>query len=44
MVGKMISFLLIWLFLMTVGLTAGKLVFDVPIEGSLVTVFLLLCA
>ena len=38
-VGKMVPFLIIGLFLMTVGLTAGKLIFDIAIEGSLAVVF-----
>ena len=38
-VGKMVPFLIIGLFLMTVGLTAGKLIFDIAIEGSLTVVF-----
>jgi len=37
--GKMIPFLLIGLILLTVGLTAGKLLFDVPMRGSLWLVF-----
>ncbi len=37
--GKMILFLLIGLLLLTVGLTAGKLIFDVPIRGDLSIVF-----
>jgi ABC-2 type transport system permease protein len=37
--GKMIPFLLIGLMLMTVGLTAGKLIFDVPMRGNLLIVF-----
>lgn len=37
--GKMIPFLVVGLVLMTVGLTAGKLVFDIPMEGSLLVVF-----
>ncbi len=37
--GKMIPFLFIGLFLMTVGLTAGKLIFDIPMRGSLWVVF-----
>lgn len=37
--GKMIPFLLIGLLLMTIGLVAGKLIFDISIEGSLLTVF-----
>ena len=38
-IGKMVPFLCIGMFLLTVGLTAGKLIFDVPIEGRLTTVF-----
>ena len=37
--GKMIPFLVVGLFLMAVGLTVGKLLFDIPIVGSLWTVF-----
>lgn len=37
--GKMIPFLIIGLLLMTVGLTAGKLIFDVPMRGNLLVVF-----
>jgi ABC-2 type transport system permease protein len=37
--GKMIPFLFVGLFLMTVGLTAGKLIFDIPMRGSLWVVF-----
>ena len=37
--GKMIPFLIIGLFLLTVGLTAGKLIFDVPMRGNLGIVF-----
>lgn len=37
--GKMIPFLIIGLLLMTVGLTAGKLIFDVPMNGNLLVVF-----
>ncbi|MCF8243808.1 MAG: ABC transporter permease [Saprospiraceae bacterium] len=37
--GKMIPFLFVGLLLLTVGLTAGKLLFDIPIEGSLWVVF-----
>ena len=37
--GKMIPFLIIGLLLLTVGLTAGKLLFDVPMRGNLVVVF-----
>jgi ABC-2 type transport system permease protein len=38
--GKMIPFLFIGLILLTVGLTAGKLLFDVPMVGNLGVVFL----
>ena len=37
--GKMVPFLFIGLVLLTVGLTVGKLLFDIPIEGSLWVVF-----
>ena len=37
--GKMLPFLVIGLVLLTVGLTVGKLIFDVPILGSLWVVF-----
>lgn len=37
--GKMIPFLIIGLLLMTVGLTAGKLIFNVPMRGNLLVVF-----
>lgn len=37
--GKLIPFLCIGLFLMALGLTVGKLLFDIPIVGSLWTVF-----
>ena len=37
--GKMIPFLIIGLILLTVGLTAGKLIFDVPMRGNLGVVF-----
>jgi ABC-2 type transport system permease protein len=33
--GKFVPFWLISLFIMTVGLTAGKLIFDIPLLGSL---------
>ena len=39
-VGKMVPFLCVGLFLLTVGLTAGKLIFDIPMVGSLGVVFL----
>jgi len=37
--GKMIPFLVIGMLLLTVGLTVGKLLFDIPIRGSLWVVF-----
>jgi ABC-2 type transport system permease protein len=37
--GKMLPFLFIGLFLLTVGLTVGKLIFDVPLRGNLGIVF-----
>ncbi|MBR9921360.1 MAG: ABC transporter permease [Bacteroidetes bacterium] len=37
--GKMIPFLIIGLLLLTIGLTAGKLLFDVPMRGNLIVVF-----
>lgn len=37
--GKQIPFLLIGLGLLTVGLTAGKILFDVPMRGNLLIVF-----
>lgn len=37
--GKMIPFLIIGLILLTVGLTAAKLLFNIPMRGSLVVVF-----
>jgi ABC-2 type transport system permease protein len=37
--GKMIPFLIIGLVLLTVGLTVGKLLFDVPMHGKLIIVF-----
>jgi ABC-2 type transport system permease protein len=37
--GKMIPFLLIGMILLTVGLTVGKIIFDVPIRGNLAVVF-----
>ncbi|MFT5168625.1 MAG: ABC-2 type transport system permease protein [Saprospiraceae bacterium] len=38
-IGKMIPFLIIGIFLLSAGLTAGKLIFDIPIRGSLLVVF-----
>jgi ABC-2 type transport system permease protein len=37
--GKMLPFLFIGLFLLTVGLVAGKLLFNVPMQGNLGVVF-----
>ena len=37
--GKMIPFLVVGIILLIVGLIAGKLIFDVPIRGSLLVVF-----
>jgi ABC-2 type transport system permease protein len=37
--GKMIPFLFIGLVLLTVGLIAAKLIFDIPMRGSLLLVF-----
>lgn len=37
--GKMLPFLVIGLVLLTVGLIAGKLIFDIPIRGNLGVVF-----
>lgn len=37
--GKMIPFLIVGLLLMVVGLSVGKLLFDIPMIGSLWTVF-----
>ncbi|MEL6251719.1 MAG: ABC transporter permease [Bacteroidota bacterium] len=37
--GKMVPFLVIGMLLMTVGLIAGKLIFDVPMRGNLALVF-----
>lgn len=37
--GKMIPFLIVGMAIMTVGLTVGKLLFDIPIRGSLVLIF-----
>lgn len=37
--GKMIPFLIIGLGLLTIGLIAGKIIFDIPIEGSLPLVY-----
>ena len=37
--GKMIPFLLIGLALLTVGLIAGKIIFDIPIRGNLGVIF-----
>ena len=38
-IGKMVPFLCIGLFLITVGMTAGKVIFDVPFRGSIALVF-----
>lgn len=37
--GKLIPFLCIGMFIMTVGLTVGKIIFDIPIAGSLGLLF-----
>ncbi|MEM1134653.1 MAG: ABC transporter permease [Bacteroidota bacterium] len=37
--GKLVPFLCVGLLLLTVGLTAGKLIFDIPMEGSLLLIF-----
>lgn len=37
--GKMIPFMIIGLLLLTVGLTAGKIIFDIPMRGNLLIVF-----
>ena len=37
--GKLIPFLIIGLVLLTIGLTAGKIIFGIPMVGSLWTVF-----
>jgi ABC-2 type transport system permease protein len=37
--GKMIPFVFIGMFLLIIGLTAGKLIFDIPMVGSLWVVF-----
>ena len=37
--GKMIPFLIIGMGLLVVGLTAGKIIFDVPMRGNLLVVF-----
>ena len=37
--GKMIPFLIIGFVLLTVGLAAGKLIFDVPMRGNMAVVF-----
>lgn len=39
MLGKLLPFLLIGLFDLTLGLTVGKLIFHIPIEGNLGIVF-----
>ena len=38
-IGKMIPFLILGLVLLTVGLIAGKIIFDIPMRGSLWVVF-----
>ena len=38
-IGKMIPFLIIGICLLAIGLTAGKLIFDIPIRGNLGIVF-----
>ncbi len=38
-IGKMIPFLIIGIALLTVGLTVGKILFDVPMRGNLAVVF-----
>lgn len=37
--GKLIPFLVVGLILLSVGLVAGKLIFDIPIRGNLLVVF-----
>ncbi len=37
--GKLLPFLIIGLLILTIGLTAGKLIFDIPIVGNLWVVF-----
>ncbi len=37
--GKLIPFLCIGLFILVVGITASKLIFDIPIKGSLLLIF-----
>lgn len=37
--GKLIPFLCVGLMLLTVGLTAGKLIFDIPMRGSIPLIF-----
>lgn len=37
--GKMIPFLIIGMLLLTLGLAAGKLIFDIPMRGNLLVVF-----
>jgi len=39
MIGKLIPFLIIGLFELALGLTIGKLIFDIPIRGSLLLLF-----
>ena len=38
-VGKMVPFLCVGMFLMVVGLTTGKLLFNIPLRGNLIVVF-----
>ena len=38
-IGKLLPFLVIGMVLMTVGLIAGKLIFDIPFRGNLVIIF-----
>lgn len=37
--GKLIPFLCVGLFILTAGLTIGKIIFDIPIRGSLALIF-----
>lgn len=37
--GKMIPFLIVGLMILTVGLTVGKIIFDIPMRGNLIIVF-----
>lgn len=38
-IGKMLPFLIVGFIILTVGLTAGKLIFNIPIRGNLAIVF-----